>query len=81
MIIPNEDVIKSQITESLPSSDICSSKLDESFSSFNSTNEERNNHEQLQILLLDPKESQLMPSDDGLIHTNTEIRKYIKFNK
>ena len=81
MIILNEDVINSKIPESLPNSDICSSKLDESFSSFNSTNEERKNHEQLQILLLDPKESQLMPSDDGLIHTNTEIRKYIKFNK
>lgn len=81
MIIPNEEAIKSEITGSLPDSDICSSKLDESFSSFNSTNEERKNHEQLQILLLDPKDSQLMPSDDGLIHTNTEIRKYIKFNK
>lgn len=59
-----------------------SSKLEESFSSFNSTSEERKNHNKLSILLLDTKSS-VMPNENDTENniSNSSIRKYIKFNK
>lgn len=58
------------------------SKLEESFSSFNSTSEERKNHNKLSMLLLDTKSS-IMPMENDMENniSNSSMRKYIKFNK